>query len=85
MSRHLVKKEGITIAYGYDDMMPAPLGGYFFQVFNENLVSEENPEGVVVNEGMMRGISRNRMAELMTEYRISNRHHLTCLALDMPF
>lgn len=85
MSRHLVKKEGITIAYGYDDMMPAPLGGYFFQVFKENLVSEKNPEGVAVNEGMAKGISRNRMAELMTEYGITNRHHLTCLALDMPF
>ena len=85
MSRHLVKKEGKTIAYGYDEMMPAPLGGYFFQVFEENLVSEENPEGVSVNEGMVKGISRNRMAELMAEHKITNRHHLTCLALDMPF
>ena len=66
-------------------MMPAPLGGYFFQVFNENLVSEENPEGVVISEGMVRGISRNRMAELMVEHGVSNEHHLTCLAMDLPF
>lgn len=61
MSRHVVKREDVTIAYGYDSMMP-PLGGYFFQVSDEKAVNEENPEGIVLNEGMMKGISRNKMA-----------------------
>ena len=84
MSRHIVRKENLTIAYGYDEMMPHPLGGYFFQVFDKNAESEENPEGSVLNEGMVKGVSRNKMAELMLEYGIKNRAHLTKIALDLP-
>ena len=85
MSRHIVKKDNLTIAYCYDDMMPSPMGGYFFQVFDKNAIDEEkNPEGFVVNEGMIKGISRNKMATLMLEYKIKNRSHLTLLGLDLP-
>lgn len=84
MSRHLVRKENITIAYGYDDMMPHPLGGYFFQVTDTNAISDKNPEGIILNEGMVKGISRNKMATLMIEYGIKNRSHLKSLALDLP-
>jgi hypothetical protein len=85
MSRHIVKKENITIAYGYDDMMPYPLGGYFFQVIDTNAIDDEkNPEGFIVNEGMLKGISRNKMAELMLEYGVKNHSHLTNIALDLP-
>jgi hypothetical protein len=85
MSRHTVKKDNLTISYGYDDMMPSPMGGYFFQVSDKNAIDEEkNPEGFVVNEGMVKGISRNKMATLMLEYKIENRSHLTLLALDLP-
>lgn len=85
MSRHIVKKDNLTIAYGYDDMMPSPMGGYFFQVFDKNAIDEEkDPEGFVVNEGMIKGISRNKMATLMLEYKIENRSHLTLLGLDLP-
>ena len=66
-------------------MMPSPMGGYFFQVFDKNAIDEEkNPEGFVVNEGMIKGISRNKMATLMLEYKIKNRSHLTLLGLDLP-
>jgi hypothetical protein len=85
MSRHIVKKDNLTIAYGYDEMMPPPMGGYFFQVSDKNAIDEEkNPEGFVVNEGMVRGISRNKMATLMLEYGVTNHSHLTFVALDLP-
>jgi hypothetical protein len=84
MSRYTIRKENITIAYGYDDMMPPPLGGYFFQISDENAVSDENPEGITLNEGMLKGISRSRMAELMLEHGVKNHSHLTSIALDLP-
>jgi hypothetical protein len=83
MSRHLIRKNDIVIAYGYDDMMPLH-GGYFFQVFDKTKETEDNEEGIVVNEGFVRGISRNRMAELMTEWEVSNKRHLKAVALDLP-
>jgi hypothetical protein len=85
MSRHTVRKQDITIAYGYDNMMPPPMGGYFFQVTDEKAVDEQkNPEGIIVNEGFIRGISKNRMIELMTEHGVKDHHHLTLVALDLP-
>lgn len=84
MSRHLIRKNDIVIAYGYDDMMGPMLGGYFFQVFDKTKETEENEEGVVVNEGFVKGISRNRMVELMTEWGITNKKHLKSIALDLP-
>jgi hypothetical protein len=32
MSRHIQKKDNLTIAYGFD---PTPIGGYFFQVYKD--------------------------------------------------
>jgi hypothetical protein len=84
MSRHVLRKENITVAYGYDDMMPAPLGGYFFQVFDDEEISDRNLEGCIINEGMAKGISRNRMAELMIQWGVSNKRHLKAVALDLP-
>lgn len=85
MSRHVVKKENLIIAYGYDDMMPHPMGGYFFQVSDENAIDEEkNPEGIVLNEGMIKGISRGRMVDLMLAHGINDHSHLTLVALDLP-
>jgi hypothetical protein len=85
MSRYAVKKEDLTIFYGFDNMMPSPLGGYFFQVTDIKAIDEDkNPEGFIINEGMVRGISRNKMTELMLEYGIKNHKHLTAIALDLP-
>lgn len=84
MSRHIFRKKNLTIAYGYDEMMPPPMGGYFFQVFDSNMKSNNNEEGLVLDEGFVRGISKNRMIELMSEYGISNHSHLTFVALDLP-
>jgi hypothetical protein len=85
MSRYTVRKGDLTISYGFDDMMPPPLGGYFFQVADKKAIDEEkNPEGFIVNEGMLKGISRNKMANLMLEYGIMNHSHLTNVALDLP-
>lgn len=80
MSRHTQKQGNIEIAYGYDDI---PGGGYFFQVFDKNLVSEENEEGIVVNEGFVEGISQKNMLELMLKYEIKNEVHLKLVAMDM--
>jgi hypothetical protein len=78
MSRHIQKKNELTIAYGFD---PTPLGGYFFQVFKEKGEDEE----FIVNEGFVKGISRTKMLGLMTKWEIKNRTHLLKVALDLPF
>jgi hypothetical protein len=83
MSRYVVNKQNLTIVYGYDDMMPPPMGGYFFQVFDETKRTEEN-EGVVINEGFVKGISKSQMINLMTEHGVTNHSHLTFVALDLP-
>jgi hypothetical protein len=84
MSRHVVRRKNITITYGYDDMMPAPLGGYFFQVFDDEEISDQNSEGLLINEGMVKGVSKTRMFELMEAWKIKNRKHLIQIALDLP-
>jgi hypothetical protein len=81
MSRHLFKHDNITIAYGYD---PIPAGGYFFQVFDDSKVTEENDEGIVLNEGFVHGISKQKMFDLMTQYNVENEEHIKLVALDLP-
>ena len=81
MSRHTQKQSNIEIAYGYDDI---PMGGYFFQVFDSNAISEENEEGIVVNEGFAFGIGKSKMIELMTKYEVKNEEHLKLVAMDLP-
>jgi len=61
-----------------------PEGGYFFQVFDTNKVSDENDEGIVLNEGFLDGISKERMFNLMTEYKVKNEEHLQLVAMDLP-
>lgn len=86
MSRHLIRKQDITIAYGFDSMMPT--GGYFFQVFDQKKVSDSNEEGLVVNEGFFKGIGKSRMADLMIEWELDKHPianaHLVQVALDLP-
>jgi hypothetical protein len=78
MSRHIQKREELTIAYGFD---PTPIGGYFFQVYKE----KEEEEEFIVNEGFVKGISRTKMLGLMTKWEIKNKAHLLKVALDLPF
>ena len=61
------KKDGKTVyvAYGFD-YVPGFKPGYFFQVFED---SEDDP---IVNEGFMKGISKERLKELMVEYHVDN-------------
>lgn len=80
MSRFTERKGTITVAYGYD---PVPMGGYFFQVFDEEKKTEENEEGIILNEGFVGGISKNRMVELMTQYGV-NKKKIELVALDLP-
>jgi len=82
MSRHTIKTPNKLIAYGFDSMLPT--GGYFFQVFDENAISDENDEGIVVNEGFLDGISKDKMLSLMNEYGIQNKTHLEQVAMDLP-
>lgn len=82
MSRHTQIKSNISIAYGYDHTVP--LGGFFFQVFDSKKISEENDEGVVLNEGFVHGISKERMLFLMEEYGVKDKLHLELVAMDMP-
>lgn len=80
MSRHTIFKNGLQIAYGFDDI---PMGGYFFQVFDMNKQSEDD-EGLIVNEGFFKGIGKTRMMELMEEYHIDNETHISHVAMDLP-
>jgi hypothetical protein len=82
MSRYTQTNSNIQIAYGFDNMLPE--GGYFFQVFDTNKVSDENDEGIVLNEGFLDGISKERMFNLMTEYKVKNEEHLQLVAMDLP-
>ena len=81
MSRYVQRDGSIEIAYGFDHM---PMGGYFFQVYDSSKITEENEEGIVLNEGFVGGISKSRMFDLMTEYKIKNEEHLQLVALDLP-
>jgi len=96
MSRHVEHKEKLEIAYGYDRMTPE--GGYFFQVFDKTKrwevykSEEENKEaekldpsgsGMIINEGFIKSISKNRILELMQKYDISNKEHVKNVALDL--
>lgn len=78
MSRHIQKKDNLTIAYGFD---PTPIGGYFFQVYKE----EGEEEEFLVNEGFIKGITQTKMLGLMTEWEIKNKVHLLKVALGLPF
>jgi hypothetical protein len=83
MSRYLIKRdENVTIAYGFD---PIPhFGGYFFQKFDNSTITDENPEGLVINEGFLGGLPKNKMVELMMENGVQNHSHLTFVAMDLP-
>lgn len=83
MSRHITNIDNFEIAYGYDHMGMWP--GYFFEVWDTNQKSEEEPDGkLIVNEGMVKGISQSRMLELMTQYKVSNKEHLHMVSGDLP-
>ena len=90
MSRYtkFVKKDNTVyeVAYGFDRM--TKLGGYFFQVFEHNKESRagdsENEPRVILNEGMIRGISRTRMLQLMDEWSILDEDSRMNIALDLP-
>lgn len=80
MSRHTQNNSNIHISYGYDDI---PGGGYFFQVFDDNAISEENDEGLILNEGFVEGIPQKMMMELMVKFGVLNVEHLKRVAMDM--
>jgi hypothetical protein len=82
MSRHTQTNSNIHIAYGFDDMMPG--AGYFFQVFDDNKITDENDDGIVLNEGFVEGIGKEKMFNLMKEYNIKNEEHLKLVAMDLP-
>lgn len=78
------------IAYGYDNV---PFGGYFFTVYDQREISDTNEEGVVLSEGLMPGISSERMQELfsITEDEWGIKHdsrmeqHLESIKQNLPF
>lgn len=97
MSRYVLQKGNLEIAYGFDRM--TPLGGYFFQVFDLSKkvedwkTEEENEEalkvdpsgnGMVLNKGFVKGISRSAMLELMETYGVNNKKHIDSIVLDLP-
>lgn len=81
MSRHIQKTGTKTIAYGFD---PMPGGGYFFQVFDTRFITDENDEGIVINEGFFNGLPKKRMLDLMTEHSVNEPLHIELVELGMP-
>lgn len=63
---HPKTKEKVAIAFGYD-CVPGFAPGYFFQAFKKN-----DPDETYVNEGFLKGISKERLDELMTEWSVGN-------------
>lgn len=51
-------------AYGWDEVPPFE-PGYFFQVFDN-----VDPDKAIVNEGMLRGISKERLNELKKQWKV---------------
>ena len=78
MSRHVKRRGSLEIAYGYDDGM-----GYFFQVFDSEQESDENDDGLILNEGFIEGISKERMLELMKQYKVDNSMHTELIELGI--
>lgn len=61
---HPQTKEKVEIAFGYD-VVPGFEPGYFFQAFKKN-----DPDETYVNEGFLKGISKQRLDELMMEWSV---------------
>lgn len=62
--------ETVDIAYGWD-RVPGCKPGYFFQVYSRNRVDIEkcpSGDGILVNEGFLHGIEKNRLLELAKEW-----------------
>ena len=62
--------ETVNVCYGWDQV-PGFKAGYFFQVFstNEDVIREDpSGEGILVNEGFLVGITKDRLKTLAKQY-----------------
>lgn len=78
MSRYIINNNNLTIAYGYDRMTPE--GGYFFQVFDDKADPDND---LILDEGLIQGISKSRMLFLMNKYEVKNKEHLLKVVSDL--
>lgn len=77
MSRHYTTGKDpdnnslVNIFYGYDEV-PGFRAGYFFQVYTtdeETLRSDPSGEGIIVNEGFLNGISKQKLNTLAKHWQ----------------
>ncbi len=67
--------DNVDVSYGYDTV-PGFKPGYFFQVFSndeEDMRSDPSGEGLIINEGFLEGIERERLKELGSQYSVEIR------------
>lgn len=83
MSRFTKIKGDLEISFGFDEMMPR--SGYFFQVFkfSHDTKTDGTKEETIVNEGMVVGISKSKMLNLMVQYQVGTKEQLQNIALDL--
>jgi hypothetical protein len=81
MSRYFkqIEEKNLSVAYGFDRAM-----GYFFQVFDENKLDDDEERLIIDEDSLLTGMSNGRMLELMVEYDVNEDHRLA-VTLDLPF
>jgi len=65
--------EQVKVVYGFDQVPPFK-AGYFFQVYSDNpndIYEDLSGEGLIVNEGFVVGLSKNRLLELFKQYSVN--------------
>lgn len=65
----------VDVSYGFDTV-PGFKAGFFFQVFSndeEDLRDDPSGEGLIVNEGFLEGITKERLNELGRQYSVEIR------------
>ena len=81
MSRYVKKvNDKVTIAYGWDHAI-----GYFFQKFNDDLISDENEEGIEIDEdSLFHKLSNSKFVEYLMKYECKQ-EHINAVLMDLEF
>jgi hypothetical protein len=69
---HPQSGDPVEVCYGWDEV-PGFTPGYFFQAFShdkEDIDSDPTGQGIIVDEGFLEGISKERLEELGRLYSV---------------
>lgn len=68
-------------------MLPLPQGGYFFEIWDNSYPENTWDDGagkMILCEGLVGGISKEKMLELVTEYNVINPEHIKSITAGLP-